>query len=74
MKKAELLKLLEQIPEDAEIVVDGYHDDIMGEYTYKDKLQVDKTKARLSQSGVLRMNICNYTTTKDLVVEVWHLS
>lgn len=67
MKKAELLKLLEQVPDDAEIVVQGSNDDILGDYSYSDYFQINKETAygiRLDQ------RISNYCDGKD-PKEVW---
>lgn len=67
MTKAELLKLLEQVPDDAEIVVQGNNDEILGDYSYSPYVQVTKTVAygiRLDQ------RISNYCDNKD-PKEVW---
>lgn len=73
MKKAELLELLKDIPEDAEIVVAGYYCDIMGEYTFSDAFTFMKTKAYKSKLGGLKMTISNYVQEEDALVDVWEL-
>lgn len=41
MKKAKLLILLEQVPDDAEIVVVGPCDDILGDYSYNPAFSIE---------------------------------
>lgn len=67
MKKSELLKLLETVPDDAEIVVNGNNCDILGDYSYSDTFTIEKQTAygkRLDQY------ISNYANL-DEPVEVW---
>lgn len=73
MKKAELLKLLEEISNEAEIVVAGYSDEIMGEYTFNSNLTISKTEAYVSKKGSIQMTISNYVREEDKLIEVWEL-
>lgn len=75
MKKAELIKLLEQVPDDAEIVVNGYNDDILGEYTYNPNLQFYEDRAYLCGSSI-QQKISNYrfaTDKEEKEIKVWVL-
>ena len=73
MKKLDLIKMLEFIPEDAEIVVAGYYCDITGEYTFNDNFSIMKTKAYKSKLGGFQMTISNYVQEEDTLVDVWEL-
>lgn len=73
MKKTDLIKMLEFIPEDAEIVTAGYYCDIMGEYTFNDSFTLMKTKAYKSKLGGLQMTISNSVQEEDTLVDVWEL-
>lgn len=67
MTKVELLKLLEQVPDDAEIVVRGNDDDILGDYSYSPYVQVTKD---IAYGKRLDLAISNYCDGKD-PKEVW---
>lgn len=73
MKKAELIKILEFIPEDAEIVVAGYHCEILGEYSFNDTFDLVKTQAYKTKRGGFQMTISNYVQEEDILVDVWEL-
>ena len=73
MKKIDLIKLLEEVPEEAEIVVSGYNDEIMGDYNFNDEISINKTEAYRSKRGGLSMTISNYVGKDDELIEVWEL-
>lgn len=73
MKKADLIKMLELVPDDAEIVVTGNCDEILGDYNFNDDISIHKTKAYKSKTGNLSMTISNYASKDDQLVDVWEL-
>ena len=73
MKKAELIKLLEHLTEEDEIVVAGYHCEILGEYSFNDTFDLVKTQAYKTKRGGFQMTISNYIQEEDTLVDVWEL-
>ena len=73
MKKHELIKLLNDIPDDAEIVVQGYQDTVLGDYRYNPNLQIAKDVAHKTPMGSLLYSVSNYVTKEDKPVIVWVL-
>lgn len=65
--------MLENIPDNAEIVVMGTCDDILGDYNYNPELSLHRTKAYKSKHGNLSMSISNYRSKEDKAVEVWEI-
>lgn len=70
MTKSELLKLLESIPDDADIVVRGTEDEILGEYTFSPDITVVKDYAYGKQ---YQKSYSNYVRIDDERKEVWVL-
>jgi hypothetical protein len=62
VKKADLIALLDTIPEDAEIVVQGYSCDILGEYRYEDRFRINESRA---YGPALQQRISNYRGVND---------
>lgn len=62
MKKVDLLKLLEDVPDDAEIVVSGICDDILGDYSYSREFTINEETAYGER---LDMRISNYVDLDD---------
>ena len=74
MKKSELIKLIQTLPDDAEIVVNGYADDILGDYQYNDLITVNEETAHKSDKGGTLYNlISNYAYVPHEKVKVWVL-
>lgn len=73
MTKSELIKLLEQVPDDGEIVVNGYSCDILGDYNFNGDIQIYEDEAMKSDRGSLKMTISNYVDEDDKSVKVWVL-
>jgi hypothetical protein len=59
MKPKELIELLQKLPEDAEVVVNGYNDDILGYYYFTDKITVIKQTAVVDSRGSFKYTISN---------------
>lgn len=57
MNKKDLLKLLEDVPDDAEIVVSYNCDDILGDYSYTREFTIEEETA---YGDRLDMRISNY--------------
>ena len=75
MTKAQLFTLLENVPNDANIVVEGYMDDIMGDYQYTEDFSVTEYEEyRLNKGGSLHMGISNYSGLLGKKTKVWVLS
>lgn len=70
MTKAELLKLLENIPDDADIVVRGTEDEILGEYTFSPDITIDKDYA---YGKSYQTSYSTYVRIDDERKEVWVL-
>lgn len=73
MKKVELIKLLESVPEDAEIVVQGYQCDMLGDYQYEPVIRLHEHEAMKSPNGSIDQTISNYVTNKHEKIKVWVL-
>jgi len=73
MKKAELIKLLEHLTEEDEIVVVGHYCEILGEYYFNDTFDLVKTQAYKTKRGGFQMTISNYVQEEDILVDVWEL-
>ena len=69
MKKGELIKLLESVPDDAEIVVHGYYCEIMGEYAYNENMSINESTACLGKRGDYQATYSNYADGNE--VPVW---
>lgn len=73
MKKSELIALIADLPNDAEIVVNGYNCDILGEYLYSSEIVANKDVAYIDKHGSLHQRICNRRFVDDKPVEVFVL-
>jgi len=73
MKKKDLIRMLESLPEDAELVVTGYCEEILGEYNYNPDLSLHRVTAYKSKHGNLSMSISNYRSEEDKAIEVWEI-
>lgn len=71
MKKHELINLIKELPDDAEIVVNGYQDDILGDYQYEDCPVFAEDYAYLSENGAYHSTVSNYKSGNK--VKVWIL-
>lgn len=60
MKPKELIALLSTLPDDAEVVVNGYSCDIMGEYDYENNPTLSESEALVDKSGCFHQTISNY--------------
>ncbi len=74
MKKKELIALLENIPEDMDIVVQGYSCDIMGEYMFESDFQIIYDYAMKTNTGGLYDTISNGIPSDAVEIEVILLS
>lgn len=70
MTKAELFKLLENIPDEADIVVRGTEDEILGEYTFSPDITVTKDYA---YGKGYQKSYSTYVRIDDERKEVWVL-
>ncbi len=71
MKKRELIKMILDLPDDAEIVVHGATCDIMGDYSYNDEFCIQAETAYKTPKGSYNMSISNYvnkSTDKKVTV------
>ena len=73
MTKAELIKLLDTLPDDAVICTGPEGDDIMGEYSYNSHILVHEAMALKSENGVYWTTYSNYAPDKSKQVYVWVL-
>ncbi len=73
MKKSELIKLIADLPNDAEIVVNGYNCDILGEYLYSGEIVANKDVAYMDKHGSLHHSVCSRRFIDDKPVNVFVL-
>ena len=71
MKKADLIKLLETVPDDAEIVIADDGDDILGDYGFYEIFVINEVNAYKSSKGALIATHSNYVQKTDELVKVW---
>jgi hypothetical protein len=70
VKPKDLIKLLEELPSDAEIVIEGYRCDILADYQYAADLKVEAVVAKRDERGIIHANYSNYSRGKDETVYV----
>jgi hypothetical protein len=73
MKRNELIKLLQELPEDAEIVI-VKGDDVLGDYFYSDLISVNEAEGSQDERGTLWTKYSNYSRLGQKTVIVWEIS
>ena len=73
MKKADLIKLLDVVPDDAEIVVKADPDDICGYYGFDSTFYCYCEDAKRNKNGGLKCTYSNDVNEEDKSVYVWVL-
>lgn len=70
MKPKDLIKLLENLPTEAEVVIPGHRCDILADYQYGQDLQITPMVCKRDERGVLHANYSNYSRGKDEIIYV----
>lgn len=70
MKKQELIKLIEALPDNADIVVNGYYCEILGDYQYNDQININETTALKDKHNTYYNTISNYASGEEIKIFV----
>ena len=74
VKKGDLINLLKDIPDDAEIVVNGNSCEILGDYSYENNFTIEETTAhKLDRGEDYQATFSNYANFPHTKVKVWLL-
>jgi len=71
MKRNDLIKMLNKLPEDAEIMI-LFCDDMMGYYTYNE-LVIEEVTAFKQKDGSLVADICNSKREDDIPTKIYSI-
>lgn len=73
MKKEELIKLLQELPDGAEVVI-VRGDDILGDYSFDTDLSLVEATGYKSDKGSIWTRYSNYKAPEDKPVKVWEIT